>query len=178
MRTQTTMVVLAAALTAGSLGCRERAGEVGAAASPTPAGETTARKEAPADAGKCSALPSADDLRRLAHAQLATRRYLRAVLVAQRQMEPEILHAVEAEFRQQRRERGADAGQGRHRREAGVGGHQRNALADGTRHPASVSSAARGESFGNQPLASTATTSISTAAPRGRAATPMVDRAG
>jgi uncharacterized protein GlcG (DUF336 family) len=59
-------VALVAALGAGLIGC-QKSGDGGAAASPTPAVATAAKAEAPAEKGSggCSALPSADDLRKL-----------------------------------------------------------------------------------------------------------------
>ena len=53
------------------------------------------------------------DLRTFADAKIADRRDVRAILVTQRQVKPEILHRAQAKLREQRRKRRADAGQRR-----------------------------------------------------------------
>ena len=123
----------------------------------------------------------ADDLRAFADAKLADRRHVRAIFVAQRQMEPEILHALESEPRERFGERGTDAGQRRNRQRAGIGG---GALCDVLRSGCGIVACKRSGARGaRSPIAeraqsSTSTASISTSAPRGSADTPIVERAG
>ncbi len=94
----------------------------------------------------------------------AERRHVRAVLVAQRQQEKEVLDPPHPEVRQALRERGAHAPQRRH-------GPLRGALLRAARGPA-----LHGGGRGAQGRCRTH--SISTCAPRGSCATPTTARAG
>ncbi len=79
-------------------------------------------------------LDDADDLRAFAGAKLADRRHVRAILVAQRQMKPQILHALESEARQRFGKRGADAGQRGNGQQAGISGGRLRRAAERLRH--------------------------------------------
>ncbi len=99
--------------------------------------------------------------------QTADRAHMRAIFVAQRQQEPEILHRAHVEFLEARGERFTDTGEARDRLQLGSGG--RIGL-PGSSH------AARARGQGQ--LARWRMQSISTSAPRGSVATPMVVRVG
>jgi hypothetical protein len=88
-------------------------------------------------------LDDALDLCRFARTQFADRRDARAVFVAQRQMEPQVLQATQAEPRERLRQRGTDAGQRSHRRRAGVERRGGGRRANRNGHVPSVSSAPR-----------------------------------
>ncbi len=113
------------------------------------------------------------DLRRRARHQFPDRGQAGAVLVAQGQVEPQVLHALDAEARKGDFQRRADAAQRRQLAFSDVG----RWLAVEW-HAASMPTAALVRQRRPALQSRTRIASISTAAPRGSAATPIAARAG
>ena len=101
----------------------------------------------------------------------------RAVLVAQRQQEQQVRHVRHAELRQPRGECRAHAAQRRHRPPGRAARRRRCQGARGARHAGSLSRPRCGGAT-RPPQPRCRMHSISTCAPRGSCATPIVERAG